>query len=208
MSSGGGGDAPEGAPEEYYDMLIRTGDFDTDLQRELANFYKYGSFNGQYSQVGGLSGDAVLNDSSLSDIIDRPYSQANMELAQVAANTEMVQPTLDLAKAQTALKTEATEAARPLLATYMAEAGNVDPNAWMNRAHAETAQQFDTARQQLNQQITRTGAAPGSGRMAALNADMTTQQAKATAGARNTARRAAEDARFTRLSDALNGVAA
>ncbi len=203
MSSGGGDapEAPEGAPDEYYDQLISTGEQDERMRRELFNFYKTGSFAGAGSE--------------------NAPSYSTLEQAKTEAGLEMVEPTLDLAKKQTqaqaeqlelvepqtAWKKDQLQQSRPLLSQYYQEAGNVDEEAWADRAQADVAQQFSTQRKQLGQNIARTGATPGGGRLADISADMATEQAKATAGARTTARRKAKQTRFNRLSDAIGGVA-
>ncbi len=199
MSSGGGSpEAPKGAPDSYYEQLESAGQQEEQMKQELFNFYKTGSFGGAGSE-------------------DAP-SYSSLEQAKTEAGMEMVEPTLNLAKAQTQAqqslvqpqtdwKREQLQQSRPLLSQYYQEAGNVDEDAWADRAQADVAQQFANQRKQIGQNLTRTGAAPGGGRMAAINADMATEQAKATAGAKTSARRKAKQTRFSRLSDAVRGVA-
>jgi hypothetical protein len=93
----------------------------------------------------------------------------------------------------------------PVLRQYFEEAGNVDEGAWADLAAAGVAQQYGKAREGIRQQVARSGATPGGGRMAALHGDLTNEQAKATAGARTAARRSAKRERFSRLSDAVRG---
>ena len=208
MSSGGGSpEAPKGAPDSYYEQLESAGQQEEQMKEELFNFYKTGSFKGY--------------DRSWMDVdnaVERAPSYSNLQLAKTAAGMEMVEPTLNLAKAQTQAqqslvqpqtdwKREQLQQSRPLLSQYYQEAGNVDEDAWADRAQADVAQQFANQRKQIGQNLTRTGAAPGGGRMAAINADMATEQAKATAGAKTSARRKAKQTRFSRLSDAVRGVA-
>lgn len=318
---GGGGDAPSGAPDFYYEHLVGAGEQEMQLAQELMNFYKWGSFSGPPRDISaittkgknamsledmvatggsgssvkfstGIGGDPMLNYDLNLDIpgmgsvtryqhpenqwqtttdpkeaqkwldeynakhgqevyvtpdgkeftnyeeaaeyayqqgfAEPPTSYASMEKAQIEANMELIplqtgleksnielQQLLNQQAMQTAPLAGETERMRlqqqqnimqqqaPLLQQYFNEAGNVDPNAWANRAQADVAQQFGTARKQLRSNIMRTGAMPGSGRMSAIQADLATEQAKATAGARTTARRDAQRERFARLGQAI-----
>ena len=101
-------------------------------------------------------------------------------------------------------KQQIMEQRAPLLQDYFKQAGNVDPGARAREAQAEVAQQYGTAARQMEQNMTRTGARPGSGRMASLQGALQTDQARATAGAKTGARRKAEEDRFGRLNQAIS----
>jgi hypothetical protein len=134
---------------------------------------------------------------------ERPASYATMEQAQIASNMELIPLQTEAEKLRLQQEKDILEQRAPALRQYFAEAGNVDPNSWANRAQADVAQQFGAARDQMGANIARTGAVPGAGRMGAIQSDLATRQAKATAGARTTARRAGEQERFNRLGQAI-----
>lgn len=69
-------------------------------------------------------------------------------------------------------------------------------------ASADVAQAFDVARDQQNRQLAAAGIRPNSGRFAALNQTMLTQEALARAGAQNTARAMATDKGTALMYDA------
>lgn len=69
-------------------------------------------------------------------------------------------------------------------------------------ASADVAQAFDVARDQQNRQLSAAGIRPNSGRFAALNQTMLTQEALARAGAQNTARSMATDKGTALMYDA------
>ncbi|MFW5958070.1 MAG: hypothetical protein ACOCQ0_02835 [Desulfosalsimonas sp.] len=177
-SSGGGGGS-EGAPDFYYEHLVRSGEQETEMARELMNFYKHGTFKGEGEAYSGPS-------------------YADMERRQIKANYELIPQ-------QAQQEQLIMEERAPVLRQYFQEAQNVDPEARANRAQAETSQQFEQARDQATRNITRTGATPGSNRASAMMGDLATQQAKATSAAKNIARRRGEEEKFNRLSQAVGG---
>jgi hypothetical protein len=69
-------------------------------------------------------------------------------------------------------------------------------------ATSDVAQAFDVARDQQNRQLSAAGIRPNSGRFAALNQTMLTQEALARAGAQNTARSMATDKGTALMYDA------
>ena len=74
----------------------------------------------------------------------------------------------------------------------------------MNQAQAEVAQQMNARKKALANNIRRTGATPGGGRMSALYGDLSNQTARNIAGARTAARTQAEQEEFQRLGSALS----
>ena len=111
---------------------------------------------------------------------------------KTAATSAGYQYTIDT----TPLKTQAVRDA-------LALAGRNTEDEAARMAGAEVAQAFNTKQQSLAENIRRTGAVAGSGRMAGLQEDLDLSRVKATAGARTNARLTARNQQFDQLQRAI-----
>jgi len=140
---------------------------------------------------------------------------------QVAANTQLIAPGLELSKAQLQgqlemqpLQQEAAmggwqnivagmKDAAPVQAEFFKEAlEGPDVEARIGDMTADVNQIYHKARQQATRSLSRMGMMPGSGRMTGAFADIAAGQAKEEVAGRHRIRRGAEEERFNRLDRA------
>ena len=140
---------------------------------------------------------------------------------QVAANTQLIAPGLELSKSQLQGQLEMQplqqEAAMggwqnivsgmkdvaPVQAEYFKEAlEGPDVEARIGDMTADVNQIYHKARQQATRSLSRMGVMPGSGRMKGAFAEIAAGQAKEEVAGRHRIRRGAEEERFSRLAGA------
>lgn len=140
----------------------------------------------------------------------KPYESAMIKANQglIPAETQLRQAQLQGQLQLTPLQVQAQEAqlagAPGAISQFYQSAGSVDEKDWMGQAGADVAQQFDIARGSLNRNLARMGVMSGSGRMIGMQKDLALAEAKALAGAKSQARRAADEEKFKRLGAAAS----
>lgn len=167
---------------------------------------------GTTGTTGTTGGTTPLYDSS-----GNVVSYANMELAQIQANMNLLPNQTALTQEQIAsemailpVATDYTlaqyQAQQPVMqAFYSSALEGEDRDAWANRYAGDVVTQFGDLKAQTNRDLGRMGFQPGSAQSLAANRSLSANQALGVAGAMEQGRQYADDINFQRLTTAAGG---
>lgn len=130
-------------------------------------------------------------------------SDINAKNAQNRFVTNTVQSGIEATNASNRYTAQAKQEKLGMIRNLSALAKRNTEGEAARMAGAEVSQAFATQQRTLADDIRRTGAVAGSGRMAGLQADLNTDRTKAIAGARTAARKDARESRYDQLARAV-----